>query len=96
METFILITWSCAVNQQLRRPDIFLLLQYLLPRPSIQTHIGHNISQPFSEMRNLDSYVAAPPAQGHALEAGEGYFWGIMRYELQNQLIQQINKENTE
>lgn len=34
--------------------------------------------------------------QDHALEAGEEYFWGIMDYELQNQLTQQINKENTE
>lgn len=49
------------------------------------------------EFRQLSCSSPCPKSmQDHALEAGEEYFWGIMDYELQNQLTQQINKENTE
>ena len=51
----------CAVHQQLGRPDIFLSFQYLLRRPPVQAHIGHNVSQQLSEMRNLDSMLQPPP-----------------------------------
>lgn len=51
----------CAVNQQLGRPDIFLLFQYLLQRPPVQAHIGRNISQQLSETRNSDSTLQLPP-----------------------------------